>query len=78
MKTLTKYIKYNQAIKQLQNNDHNATYDEIFQDYDSNIDNAHKCLKSTLERIIEELTSDEMNKFDKVEQSFYINILKSL
>lgn len=38
---MNKEIRYNQAIRILQNNDHNTTYDEILEDYDNNIAEAY-------------------------------------
>lgn len=50
---------YLSVINTLQNNDHNAAYNEILEDNNNNLDNAYNELIECLEIIIEDLEKDE-------------------
>lgn len=63
---------YFEAVKRLHENDRNATFDEILEEYEYDLEYANEILKSVLDRIIEE------DGYEKDELKFYIDIRKTL
>ena len=55
--------QYNEVIKELQNNDSNATYDEILKDNDNNIIDAVTELESLLYNLFQEVEEQEEKEF---------------
>lgn len=55
--------QYNEVIKELQNNDSNATYDEILKDNDNNIIDAVAELESLLYNLFQEVEEQEEKEF---------------
>ena len=54
--------KYDIIIKSLMENDHNATWDEIYEDCNRDLDDAIKMLHESLDEAISQLTSEDDNK----------------
>ena len=70
---------YNEVVKTLMDNDHNATWDETIEDADNNLEYAIYLVKIALERIVnEEDLEDKELKFYKIqlEKISTINTMK--
>lgn len=65
MKEEMKIKKYKSIISSLQRNDKNATYDEILEEENNDLNSAIEVLKESLENVIEEHIDEEIKHFYK-------------
>lgn len=80
-KAENKYDIYMSVVRELMNNDHNATWDEIYSEFKEEYSNENEALDASISEIVEALQiilNENLDPEEKEEYEFYNTQLNKL